>query len=81
MGSTGARTLGLQADVSREADVDHLSLGGDVGGVESDEGDDPRVRELCDRLGAHHFSRKDRPQAFGRIRLERSTPYADAPPG
>jgi len=27
-----------------------------------DEGDDPRVRELCDRLGAHHFSRKDKPQ-------------------
>lgn len=26
-----------------------------------DEGDDPRVRALCQRLGARHFSRRDRP--------------------
>ena len=27
-----------------------------------DEGDDPRVRALCERVGASHFSRKDRPE-------------------
>lgn len=32
-----------------------------------DEGDDPRVREMCARLGVHHFSRKGREQ-FNRDR-------------
>jgi hypothetical protein len=27
-----------------------------------DEGDDPAVRELCSRLGAHHFTRRHRPE-------------------
>jgi cellulose synthase (UDP-forming) len=30
-----------------------------------DEGDDAAVRKLCDRLGAHHFSRHSRPQYHG----------------
>jgi hypothetical protein len=30
-----------------------------------DEGDDPAVKALCERLGAHHFSRRGRPEYQG----------------